>query len=87
MLVLVTLLSLGAGWMVYRKNGFLARADFHLEQMQKFTPPPNLDENTISCNPKMIERLFHHYDLIKKYKRAARYPWLPVEPDPPEPTP
>lgn len=26
-----------------------------------------------------------HKDLQKKYERAARYPWLPVEPDPPEP--
>jgi hypothetical protein len=23
--------------------------------------------------------------LAVKYRRAARYPWLPVEPDPPEP--
>jgi hypothetical protein len=23
--------------------------------------------------------------LARKYERAARYPWLPVEPDPPEP--
>ena len=23
--------------------------------------------------------------IIQKYERAARYPWLPVEPDPPEP--
>lgn len=23
--------------------------------------------------------------IIAKYERAARYPWLPVEPDPPEP--
>jgi hypothetical protein len=24
--------------------------------------------------------------IARKYHRAARYPWLPVEPDPPEPT-
>jgi hypothetical protein len=24
-------------------------------------------------------------DLRRKYEHAARYPWLPVEPDPPEP--
>jgi hypothetical protein len=23
--------------------------------------------------------------VAEKYERAARYPWLPVEPDPPEP--
>jgi len=23
--------------------------------------------------------------MARKYRRAARYPWLPVEPDPPDP--
>lgn len=27
----------------------------------------------------------YHACLREKYERAARYPWLPVEPDPPEP--
>ncbi len=27
----------------------------------------------------------YHYDMARKYEHAARYPWLPVEPDPPEP--
>jgi hypothetical protein len=26
-----------------------------------------------------------HSHLVEKYERAARYPWLLVEPDPPEP--
>jgi hypothetical protein len=26
----------------------------------------------------------HHRRLAEKYERAARYPWLTVEPDPPE---
>jgi hypothetical protein len=26
----------------------------------------------------------HYAALARKYERAARYPWLPVEPDPPE---
>jgi hypothetical protein len=29
----------------------------------------------------------YHRELRAKYERAARYPWLPVEPDPPEPEP
>lgn len=29
--------------------------------------------------------LAYHTSLRQKYERAARYPWLPVEPDPPEP--
>jgi hypothetical protein len=27
----------------------------------------------------------HHAELQAKYERAARHPWLPVEPDPPPP--
>jgi hypothetical protein len=27
----------------------------------------------------------YHVNLAHKYGRAARYPWLPVEPDPPGP--
>lgn len=32
-----------------------------------------------------LERDLWHGVLAEKYKRAARYPWLPVAPDPPEP--
>ena len=28
-----------------------------------------------------------HAQMAKKYQYAARYPWLPVEPDPPRPEP
>ena len=34
---------------------------------------------------RMMDRADHHAALVRKYRRAARYPWLPVEPDPPEP--
>jgi hypothetical protein len=27
----------------------------------------------------------YHRGLAEKYERAARYPWLPIAPDPPEP--
>jgi hypothetical protein len=27
----------------------------------------------------------YHAAMARKYRRAARYPWLPVEPDPPAP--
>ncbi len=29
----------------------------------------------------------YHHDMARKYEHAARYPWLPVEPDPPPPAP
>lgn len=31
------------------------------------------------------EWIEYHRRLATKYRRAARYPWLSVEPDPPEP--
>jgi hypothetical protein len=31
------------------------------------------------------ERIAYHSRMRRKYERAARFPWLPVEPDPPEP--
>jgi hypothetical protein len=31
------------------------------------------------------EEIEYFIHLKHKYERAARYPWLPVEPDPPEP--
>ena len=34
---------------------------------------------------RMTDRAEHHSLLVRKYERAARYPWLLVEPDPPEP--
>ena len=34
---------------------------------------------------RMMDRADHHASLVRKYEHAARYPWLPVEPDPPEP--
>ena len=36
--------------------------------------------------PASLKRLeAYHAAMTAKYERAARYPWLPVEPDPPEP--
>jgi hypothetical protein len=34
---------------------------------------------------RMTDRADYHASLARKYEHAARYPWLPVEPDPPEP--
>jgi hypothetical protein len=32
-----------------------------------------------------VRRIQHYRRLAEKYDFAARYPWLPVAPDPPEP--
>jgi hypothetical protein len=33
----------------------------------------------------MMDRSDHHAAMAEKYRQAARQPWLPVAPDPPEP--
>ncbi len=38
-----------------------------------------------SYGPIFKDRLNYSRSMREKYRRAARYPWLPVEPDPPEP--
>jgi hypothetical protein len=40
----------------------------------------------IEAEEKSARRRAEHYQRLEsKYERAARYPWLPVEPDPPMP--
>jgi hypothetical protein len=44
------------------------------------------DEPGPHGDPITMRRLADYCDAMrKKYELAARYPWLPVEPDPPEP--
>ena len=43
-------------------------------------PPPSPAE--LDATRRAAE---YHEAMALKYERAARYPWLPVEPDPPEP--
>jgi hypothetical protein len=33
----------------------------------------------------MSQNLDYHTAMARKYRHAARYPWLPIEPDPQEP--
>ena len=35
--------------------------------------------------PEVRRRIEYHAALARKWNRAYRYPWLPVDPDPPEP--
>jgi hypothetical protein len=49
-------------------------------------PPAEDDPQAIgSWRLSQARRIAHHEAMIKKYTRAARYPWLPVPDDPPEP--
>jgi hypothetical protein len=34
---------------------------------------------------RLTQEIAYHSAMVRKYRRDARYPWLPIEPDPPEP--
>jgi hypothetical protein len=63
-----------------RRAQFHKLANHHLALVQRMTTNSVFSESTFG---RVMGR--YHFDLYAKYERAARYPWLPVEPDPPEP--
>jgi len=61
------------------------------------TVDPKEREEAAAANEKLAQHMVsfaalrdaraqYYSDLAAKYRRAARYPWLPVPPDPPEPS-
>ena len=54
--------------------------------MEKVLDPSNVHERTIIEKERRwaalaTRRMAYHTAMVRKYQRAARYPWLPVEPD------
>jgi len=47
--------------------------------------PEEKDPKVAAWRNSQRRRIAHHEKMIDKYERAARYPWLFVEPDPPAP--
>jgi hypothetical protein len=79
LLVLVALVGLALGsvaWMQRRAASFRGVAAHHRSRIILVGPPSSLFDLTV-----------YHMEMAQKYERAARYPWLLVEPDPPEPMP
>ncbi len=57
-----------------RRDYFTSLAEWHHDQIHD---PP--------MSPRQQRFSIWHRDLSVKYRRAARYPWLPVAPDPTPP--
>lgn len=76
--VLVTAVIL-ARW---RQADFLRRAAEHGEKEQCCLNRPVTSWDGFARDADAAE---YHAGLRRKYERAARYPWLRVEPDPPAP--
>jgi FtsZ-interacting cell division protein ZipA len=81
------------GWETWRKrSSYLELADqqsalkdhcrLMLEHVEFLAERRFADKSEVALSRR---RMDYHRDLAEKYERAARYPWLPVAPDPPEP--
>jgi hypothetical protein len=93
LLFLVTLagLALGlSGWM-RRRAEFSSRTAYHAKQYRVLLAHlagargMRRGRGMASPDPSELASVRYHFKMAEKYEHAARYPWLPVEPDPPEP--
>jgi hypothetical protein len=86
----VAIVGIALGIMVERQCRFHRMREYHYPRM-----------STIRCNGKWYDafgyqilnwslykpELNYHVKMYWKYEYASRYPWLPVTPDSPSPTP
>jgi hypothetical protein len=96
--VAVVALVMGGYGLKRRRDDFLSRVQVHAEEatwrledsvMLCSRAVNSMDDielarwkRRIAILPQLIA---YHKALAQKYRGAARYPWLPIEPDPPEP--
>jgi hypothetical protein len=62
-------------WMERRSDRFRSLWIEHLYKFVEISSPKPLDE----------VQGYYHFKMGEKYRAAMNRPWLPVEPDPPEP--
>jgi hypothetical protein len=100
MMILVAVVALPlalAHWMQRRAAAFNARRNFHGPRWTLTVVQPRGEDGRANGPLYMSENgstpvgglrgrwELWNYQMYLKYERAARSPWLPVEPDPPEP--
>ena len=89
MMVAVALVGTGLGVAIERRKRFERIADHHRAEFQRLARRlPQIGYGDPFDDPilgPVWRRLEWHEPMRLKYEHAARYPWLPVEPDPPEP--
>ncbi|MDB5352076.1 MAG: hypothetical protein JWN86_3323 [Planctomycetota bacterium] len=82
MMVVVAIVAACLGWIVERHARFRRLSASHMSQAIEASGPDDPFHIALKIpSPEEEWRI----GLAAKYARAARYPWLPVEPDPPEP--
>jgi hypothetical protein len=74
---------------IERRRAWLQRlAQYHWEKVAaNSVVQADADRTIYRASASLRNRQLAHYhvNLANKYANAARYPWLPVSPDPPEP--
>jgi hypothetical protein len=96
--VAVVAVTLAAGILFRRHRSLRERADYYEKRARDGVFRAGLAREIAlaESGPEMDSTQWAAFDveakdrdrdirLMEKYRRAARYPWLPVEPDPPEP--
>ena len=84
LMVAVAIVGVVLGVMIERNSRFRKLASLHQAECEKLLKMPIIMFAGSSDDP-VMRRLEWHYPMKLKYERAARYPWLPAAPDPPEP--
>jgi hypothetical protein len=74
-----------AGWHTSWGRYMIAEADEYRIAIESGTSLHPEAKNYPRYEARERARGRFHLRLAAKYERAARYPWLPVAPDPPEP--
>ena len=90
LMILIAVVAVIVFGFVLRKKSYdyQALAERHDEISWHFA---SIDEASMASSAHLpitshrIEAAAYHQRMKAKYERAARYPWLPVAPDPPEP--
>jgi hypothetical protein len=89
-LVAIAALIMAGGVLVKRSSEFRALAEEQADSEMASLEYAG-DARGERGDPQRVARgeqmAAYHRELRIKYERAARYPWLSVEPDPPEPEP
>jgi hypothetical protein len=72
-----------------RRRSFLSLVDAHRAGMIAWEEgdPSETSRERFDLSGRKVSLKDHrwHLQMAEKYERAARYPWLPVAPDPPAP--
>ena len=93
MMVAVAIVAVALGMKVLndRASGYRSRASDHRLEAEFHNKPSHMEMMKVDgtlldlVEPPNLPRVEFHNRMSRKYARAARYPWLPVEPDPPGP--